>query len=75
VVNCCKKNLRSHPKDTQKEFCHVIDHLHSSISQEEFEDRYREVAGKWRTDFPEFARYFHMQWILGNFTHLGNLLQ
>jgi len=46
----------------------VIYHLHSSISQEEFEDRYREVAGKWRTDFSEFARYFYMQWILGSFT-------
>jgi hypothetical protein len=33
----------------------MIKHLHSSISQEEFEDRYREVAGKWRTDFPELA--------------------
>jgi len=23
---------------------------------------------RWRIDFPEFARYFNTQWILGNFT-------
>jgi hypothetical protein len=35
----------------------------------EFEGRYREVSGRWRIDFPEFARYFNAQWILGNFTN------
>jgi hypothetical protein len=64
VVNCFKKNLRSYPKDTQKDICDEIYHLHSSISQEEFEDRYRVVAGKWRTEFPEFARYCNGSWVI-----------
>jgi hypothetical protein len=42
-------------------------YLHTSISQIEFESRCTEVAGKWRRDFPEFARYFSAQWILGTF--------
>jgi hypothetical protein len=68
VVDCCKKNLRSHPAATQKQICEDVYYLHSSISQIEFESRYMEVAGKWRRYFPEFARYFSTQWIFGNFT-------
>jgi hypothetical protein len=66
VVNCFEKNLRSHPAATQKLICDVY-YLNTSISQIEFESRYTEVAGKWRRDFPEFARYFSAQWILGTF--------
>jgi hypothetical protein len=38
--------------------CKDVYYLHTSISQIEFEARYSEVAGKWRIDNPEFARYF-----------------
>ena len=69
VVNCCKKNLRSHPAATQKRICDEIYHLHCSVSEEEFEGRYREVSARWRIDFPEFSRYFNMQWISGHFTN------
>jgi len=34
-----------------------------------FESSYREVAGKWRSNFPEFARYSSVQWILDSFTN------
>ena len=68
VVNCCKKNLRSHPAVTQKTICDDIYHLHCSVSEVEFEGRYREVSARWRIDFPEFARYFNMQWIVRIFT-------
>jgi hypothetical protein len=67
VVNCCKKNLRSHPAATQKLICDEIYHLHCSVSQQEFEGRYREVSTRWRIDFPEFARYFNTQRISGHF--------
>jgi hypothetical protein len=66
---CCKKNLRSYPAATQKMICEDEYYLHTTISQIEFEARYTEVAGKWRIDYPEFARYFSAQWILGNFTN------
>lgn len=69
VVSCCKKNLRSHPAATQKMISDEVYFLHTSVSQVEFEARYAEVAIKWRRDFPEFARYFSAQWILGNFTN------
>jgi hypothetical protein len=69
VVNCCEKNLRSHPAATQKLICDEIYHLHYSVSQQEFEGRYREVSARWRIDFPEFARYFNTQWISGHFTN------
>jgi hypothetical protein len=69
VVNCCKKNLRSHPAANQKLVYEGVYYLHTSISQTEFEFTYTEVAGKWRRDFPEFARYFSAQWILGTFTN------
>ncbi len=67
VVNCCKKNLRSHQAPTQKVIIDEIYNLHSSVSQQEFEGRYREVSARWRNEVPEFARYFHTQWFLGNF--------
>jgi hypothetical protein len=69
VVNCCKKNLRSHPAAIQKLICDEIYNLHCSVSQQEFEGRYREVSARWRIDFPEFARYFNTQWISGHFTN------
>jgi len=69
VVSCCKRNLRSHPAATQKMISDEVYFLHTSVSQVEFEARYAEVAIKWRRDFPEFARYFSAQWILGNFTN------
>jgi hypothetical protein len=69
VVNCCKKNLRSHPAATQKVICDEIYHLHCSVSEVEFEGRYREVSARWRIDFPGFARYFNTQWISGHFTN------
>jgi hypothetical protein len=68
-VNCCKKNLRSHPAATQKRICDDIYHLHCSVSEVEFEGRYREVSARWRIDSLEFARYFNMQWNLGHFTN------
>jgi len=46
-----------------------IYHLHCSVSEVEFEGKYREVSGRWRIDFPEFSRYFNLQWILVNFTN------
>jgi hypothetical protein len=67
VVNCCKKNLMSHPAATQKLICDEIYNLHCSVSQQEFEGRYREVSARWRNEVPEFARYFNTQWFLGNF--------
>jgi hypothetical protein len=42
MVNCCKKNLRSHPAATQKLFCDEIYHLYCSTSEQEFEVRYRD---------------------------------
>jgi hypothetical protein len=68
-VNCCKKNLRSHPAAIQKTICDDKYYLHCSVSEVEFEGKYREVSGRWRIDFPEFSRYFNTQWILGNFTN------
>jgi hypothetical protein len=62
VVNCCKKNLRSLPAATQKQSCDDVYHLHCSISQVELENRYREVARRWRFDFPD---------LLGTSTHNG----
>ena len=59
VVNCCKKNIRSHPAATQKVIIDEIYILHCSVSQQEFEGRYREVSARWRNEVPEFARYFH----------------
>jgi hypothetical protein len=70
VVYCCKKNLRNHPAVTKKMICEEVYYLHTSISQVEFEARYAEVAAKWRMDYPEFARYFAAQWIVGSFTNL-----
>jgi hypothetical protein len=49
--------------------CEEVYFLHTSVFQVELEARYAEVAIKWRMDFPEFARYFAAQWILGNFTN------
>ena len=69
AVSCCKKNHRSHPAATQKRICDDIYHLHCSVSEVEFEGRYREVSARWRIDFPEFTRYFNMQWISGHFTN------
>jgi hypothetical protein len=68
-VNCCKWNLRSPPAATQKVICDEIYHLHCFVSEQEFEGRYREVSARWRIDFPEFARYFNMQWFSGHFTN------
>ena len=65
VVNCCKKNLRSHQAATQKVIIDEIYNLHSSVSQQEFEGRYREVSARWRNEVPEFARYFNTQWFVG----------
>jgi hypothetical protein len=67
VVNCCKKSLRNHPAATQKLICDEIYNLHCSVSQQEFEGRYREVSARWRTEVPEFVRYFNTQWFFGNF--------
>jgi hypothetical protein len=46
VVNCCKKNLRSHPAATQKRICDDIYHLYCSVSEVEFEGRYRVVSAR-----------------------------
>jgi len=67
VVNCCKKSPRNHPAATQKLICDEIYNLHCSVSQQEFEGRYREVSARWRNEVPEFARYFNTQRFLGNF--------
>jgi hypothetical protein len=69
VVNFCKENLRSHLAATQKVICDQIYHLQCSVSEQEFEGRYRKVSARWRFDFPEFTRYFNMQWISGHFTN------
>jgi hypothetical protein len=69
MVNYCKKNLRSHPAVTQKKICEDVYYLHTSVSQIKLESRNTEVAGKWSIDYPEFARCFSAQWILGNFTN------
>jgi hypothetical protein len=68
VVNYWKKSLRNHPVATQKLICDEIYNLHCSVSQQEFEGRYREVSARWRNEVPKCARYFNTQWFLGNFS-------
>jgi len=54
VKQACKARLRGKRMEEQKFVLEEIDSLHSSISQVEYDERYAEMSGRWRLQFPDF---------------------